>query len=207
MAEKFIATRSNMTRIQAALKLARRGHGLLEQKRRILMGELMGRIKEVKEVQESVHSVFGEAYFDLQMANISMGIDSVEKIALLIPEEERFVVRLRSVMGIDIPTVDRIEPNLAPAYSMGGTATGTSSVLDNAYVNARKVVSLIARLAEIETSVYRLAIQIRKTVRRVNALEKIFIPRSESQIRQIAAALDENEREDLTRIKLSSARS
>jgi V/A-type H+-transporting ATPase subunit D len=204
MSNKAAATRSNMTRIQSALKLARRGHDLLEQKRKILMGELMGRVKEVHEVQSGIRSIFGEAYFSLQMANISMGIDSVEKIALGVPEENRFVVRLRSVMGIDVPEVDRIEPNLSPIYSMGGGATGTSSVLDNAYVNARQVVVLIARLAEIETSVYRLAVQIRKTLRRVNALEKVFIPRSEEQVKLIAAALDENEREDLTRIKLSN---
>ena len=198
------ATRSNMTRIQSALKLARRGHDLLEQKRRILTSELMERIEEVKEVQDSMHSIFGEAYFSLQMANVSMGIDSVEKITRIVPEEDRFIVRLRSVMGIDIPEVDKIDPDLTPIYSMGGTATGTSSVLDNAYVNARRVVALIARLAEVETRVYRLAVQIRKTLRRVNALEKIFIPRSEEQIRQIAAALEENEREDLTRVKLSN---
>jgi V/A-type H+-transporting ATPase subunit D len=204
MANKVTATRSNMTRIQAALKLARRGHDLLEQKRKILMAELMGRIKEVREVQNSMHSIFGEAYFSLQMANMTMGIDSVEQIALLVPEENRFIVRLRSVMGIDIPEVDRIAPNLSPVYSMGGSATGASSVLDNAYVNARRVVALIARLAEIEMSVYRLAVQIRKTLRRVNALEKVFIPRNENEVKLIAAALDENEREDLTRIKLST---
>ena len=48
------------------------------------------------------------------------------------------------------------------------------------------------------------AMQIRRTVRRVNALEKVFIPRCEAQVRSIAAALEENEREDMTRIKLSS---
>ncbi|MDR2180431.1 MAG: V-type ATP synthase subunit D [Synergistaceae bacterium] len=204
MTNKAAATRSSMTRIQSALKLARRGHGLLEQKRKILMNELMGRVQEVREVQDSIRSIFGEAYFSLQMANIAMGIDSVEKIALGVPEETRFVVRLRSVMGIDVPEVDRIEPNLSPIYSMGSGAMGASSVLDDAYVNARRVVALIARLAEIETSVYRLAVQIRKTLRRVNALEKVFIPRSEEQIKLIAAVLDENEREDLTRIKLSN---
>ena len=204
MSNKAAATRSNMTRIQSALKLARRGHDLLEQKRKILMGELMGRVEDVREVQNSMRSIFDEAYFSLQMANIAMGIDSVEKIALGVPEENRFVVRLRSVMGIDVPEVDRMEPNLSPIYSMGGGAMGASSVLDNAYVNARRVVALIARLAEVETRVYRLAIQIRKTARRVNALEKVFIPRSEEQIKLIAAALDENEREDLTRIKLSN---
>jgi V/A-type H+-transporting ATPase subunit D len=203
MANKIAATRSGMARIQSALKLARRGHDLLEQKRKILMNELMGRLEEVREVQESINSVFGEAYFSLQMANISMGIDNVEKTAFTVPEEDRFVVRLRSVMGIDVPEVDRLEPDVSPVYSLGGAVMEASSVLDNAYVDARRIAVLVARLAEVETSVYRLAVQIRKTLRRVNALEKVFIPRSESQIKLIAAALDENEREDLTRIKLS----
>ena len=204
MAQKVTATRSNMTRIQAALKLARRGHDLLEQKRKILMSELMGRIKDVAEVQKGMREIFGDAYFGLQMANIAMGINNVESVAQAVPEEDRFIVRLRSVMGIDIPEVDRLEPNLNPAYSLGGSVLGTSSVLDNAYVDARKLEPLLARLAEVETTVYRLAIQIRKTMRRVNALEKVFIPRSEAQVKQIAAMLDENEREDLTRIKLST---
>lgn len=205
MSKQAAATRSNMARIQVALKLARRGHDLLEQKRKILMAELVGRIKDVREVQSGMHDIFAKAYSGLQMANISMGIENVEKIAGIVPEEDRFVIRLRSLMGMDLPEVDPLEPICNPVYSLGGTAK-TSSVLDNAYVLARSLIPLLARLAEVETSVYRLAVQIRKTVRRVNALEKVFIPRCESQLRSIAAALDENEREDMTRIKLSSRR-
>ena len=205
MSKQAAATRSDMARIQAALKLARRGHDLLEQKRKILMAELMGRIEDVREVQSGMRDLFTRAYSGLQMANISMGIENVEKIAGIVPEEDRFVIRLRSIMGMDIPEVDPLDLVCNPVYSLEGTA-GTSSVLDNAYVLARSLVPLLARLAEVETSVYRLAVQIRRTVRRVNALEKVFIPRCESQIRSIAAALDENEREDMTRIKLSSER-
>ena len=203
MTQKITATRSNMARLQTSLKLARRGHSLLEQKRKILMNELMSRINDVMSVQRAMHEVFERAYLGLQLANISMGIDNVKSVSLAVPEEQRFIVRLRSIMGVDIPEADPLEPNHAPAYSIGGSVLGTSSVLDNAYINARELAPLLLRLAEVETTVYRLAIQIRKTMRRVNALEKVFIPRTEAQIRQIAAALDENEREDLTRIKLS----
>ena len=206
MPRQAAATRSDMTRIQAALKLARRGHDLLERKRRILMAELVSRIEDVREVQSGMRDIFAGAYSGLRMANISMGIENVERVAGIVPEEDRFVIRLRSIMGMDIPEVDPLEPVCSPVYSLGGISSGTSSVLDNAYVRARSLVPLIARLAEVETSVYRLAVQIRRTVRRVNALEKVFIPRCEAQIRSIAAALDENEREDMTRIKLSSER-
>ena len=205
MPRQAAATRSDMTRIQAALKLARRGHDLLERKRRILMAELVSRIEDVREVQSGMRDIFAGAYSGLRMANISMGIENVERVAGIVPEEDRFVIRLRSIMGMDIPEVDPLEPACSPVYSLGGMS-GTSSVLDNAYVQARSLVPLIARLAEVETSVYRLAVQIRRTVRRVNALEKVFIPRCEAQVRSIAAALEENEREDMTRIKLSSGR-
>lgn len=206
MPRQAAATRSDMARIQAALKLARRGHDLLERKRRILMAELVSRIEDVREVQSGMRDIFAGAYSGLRMANISMGIENVERVAGIVPEEDRFVIRLRSIMGMDIPEVDPLEPACSPVYSLGGISSGTSSVLDNAYVRARSLVPLIARLAEVETSVYRLAVQIRRTVRRVNALEKVFIPRCEAQVRSIAAALEENEREDMTRIKLSSGR-
>lgn len=205
MSRQTAATRSDMARIQAALKLARRGHDLLEQKRRILMAELAGRIEEVREVQSGMRDIFAGAYSGLRMANIAMGIENVERVAGIVPEEDRFVIRLRSIMGMDIPEVDPLASVCSPVYSLWGMS-GTSSVLDNAYVQARSLVPLIARLAEVETSVYRLAVQIRRTVRRVNALEKVFIPRCEAQVRSIAAALEENEREDMTRIKLSSGR-
>ena len=172
MSKQAAATRSDMAHIQAALKLARRGHDLLEQKRRILMAELAGRIEEVREVQSGMRDIFAGAYSGLRMANIAMGIENVERVAGIVPEEDRFVIRLRSIMGMDIPEVDPLEPFCSPVYSLGGMS-GTSSVLDNAYVQARSLVPLIARLADVETSVYRLAVQIRRTVRRVNALESM----------------------------------
>ena len=70
-----------------------------------------------------------------------------------------------------------------------------------AFFRAREVCSLIARLAEVETSVYRLAVHIRKTLRRVNALEKVVIPDLRADMARIAGALEEAEREDFVRMK------
>ena len=109
MSRQAAATRSDMARIQAALKLARRGHDLLEQKRRILMAELAGRIEEVREVQSGMRDIFAGAYSGLRMANIAMGIENVERVAGIVPEEDRFVIRLRSIMGMDIPETTRSE--------------------------------------------------------------------------------------------------
>ena len=55
-------------------------------------------------------------------------------------------------------------------------------------------------LAEVEKTCNRLADEIEKTRRRVNALEYVMIPQFDEAIRTITMKLDENERGNLTRL-------
>jgi V/A-type H+-transporting ATPase subunit D len=52
------------------------------------------------------------------------------------------------------------------------------------------------------TAVWRLANELRKTQRRVNALQHVFIPDYEETVIFIIATLEEREREDTFRLKL-----
>ncbi len=106
MSPKIAPTRGNMVKFASSLKLAEKGHDLLEQKRTILLMELMGKIREAKELQHSLEAVFSEAYFSLQMAGLSLGIENVEELSYSVPETDDFTVRLHSVMGVEIPKVD-----------------------------------------------------------------------------------------------------
>jgi len=54
--------------------------------------------------------------------------------------------------------------------------------------------------------VWRLAREVRKTQRRVNALDKMVIPRSQSIVKYIDASLDERERESLFAVKMLKRR-
>ncbi|EHM10406.1 H(+)-transporting ATP synthase, vacuolar type, subunit D [Thermanaerovibrio velox DSM 12556] len=197
MKTKPAPTRGNLSKVKKALELARRGHDLLEQKRQILMMELMKHLESAREVQGEMKRLFEEAYSSLQRANVSMGIDNVEEMAQSIPVTDVITIRLRSVMGVDIPEVDPIAESPMPSYSL----IGSSCPMDRAYLNARKVLSLILKLAEVENSVYRLAVQIRKTYRRVNALKKVIIPYNQEAERFISDALEEMDREDFVRMK------
>lgn len=190
-------TRGSLVRTAAALVLAVRGHDILEQKRHVLMMELSRRIHEAAGIRRTTRQLFEKAYAALQTASLSLGIDTVEDIARSVPETTDFTVRLHAVMGAEIPDVDPMSPEPFPCYSWNGT----SASLDMAFFRAREVCSLIARLAEVETSVYRLAVHIRKTSRRVNALEKVVIPGLRADMARIAGALEEAEREDFVRMK------
>lgn len=197
MVVKVVPTRGNLFKLVRKLRMARKGHGLLEQKRQILMLELSSTIAKARKVQKEVAEVFEDAYSALQRANISLGVETVEEIAHSIPEEQRFVIRLRSVMGVEIPEVDPLEPKTTPAYSF----LETSSSMDEAYLAFCRVRSMLSQLAEVENAVYRLAVQVRRTNRRVNALEKVVIPATMASIAEISSVLEESEREDFVRMK------
>jgi len=197
LAVKVVPTRGNLFKLVRKLRMARKGHGLLEQKRQILMLELSSTIAKARKVQREVAEVFKDAYSALQRANTSLGVETVEEIAHSIPEEQRFVIRLRSVMGVEIPEVDPLEPKTTPAYSF----LETSSSMDEAYLAFCRVRSMLSQLAEVENAVYRLAVQVRRTNRRVNALEKVVIPATMASIAEISSVLEESEREDFVRMK------
>lgn len=60
---------------------------------------------------------------------------------------------------------------------------------------------LIYELAEIENAVYKIAMEIKKTGKRANALDKIQIPLYEEAVKYIQDVLEEKEREDFFRLK------
>ena len=80
--------------------------------------------------------------------------------------------------------------------------SGTSSLLDDCYLKFHQVKELTRRLAEVETSIYRLAQAIKKAQKRANALENIVIPDLDETIRVITDALEVKEREEFVRMKV-----
>lgn len=199
MAKRLAPTRGNLVKLQKSMAQAQSGHDLLEQKRQVLMMEMVKHIDSAKDLQDNVIRVFENAYLALQRANISLGIDTVEDIARSVPVTDEIVVRLRSVMGVEIPDIDEIDSTIKPSYSL----IGSTGAMDEAYLAFRNVLGMLLMLAEVETSVYRLAVQIRKTHRRVNALEKVVIPSSKAESAFINSVLEEGDREDFVRMKIA----
>ena len=107
-------------------------------------------------------------------------------------------------MGVELPVVnimkdeDSAAEELRPAYSFFHTA----SSLDEAVIKFRRVKELTLELAEVENSVYRLAMSIKKTQKRANALQNITIPRYTEIAKEISSALEEKDREEHSRLKV-----
>ena len=197
MALKVVPTKGNLIAMKKSLQLANLGYNLMDQKRNVLIKEMMTLLDDVKLIRDRITSSYQEAYDALQEANISMGL--ITDIVNSTPEDYGISIAYRSVMGVEIPKIAYDKQPLKMTYDI----ERSNSKVDYAYNCFYRVKQLTVLLAEeVENSVYRLANTIRKTQKRANALRNISIPRFESTIKVISEALEEKEREEFTRQKV-----
>jgi V/A-type H+-transporting ATPase subunit D len=195
-------TKSSLLRVQRDLEVALEGYDLLEQKRQILVIELMNQVARAKTIQEEVETALVTAFEAVREAALTVGSEAMRRESTAVRGEHRVRVTSRPVMGIALPTVVLEMAPLLPAFAPGEGSARADRVL----LAFRKVLALIGQLAEVETAVFRVARELRKTQRRVNALDKIFIPTYRQTVTFITAALEERDREGFITMKMLKAR-
>ncbi|MEW6030025.1 MAG: V-type ATP synthase subunit D [Chloroflexota bacterium] len=190
-------TRSNLIRIKKELRFAREGYEILDRKREVLTTELVRVAHEADVLQQEVWKLLETAYAAMEKARLVMGSDHVEWAALAANKTVDVHVKLRGIMGVTIPVIEaRGEPQKL-LYS----PADTTAALDEAAAAFREVLIKTPQLSMLVTTVWRLAGELRKTQRRVNALQHIFIPAYEATVAFIVSSLEEREREETFRLK------
>ncbi len=190
-------TRSNLIRIKQELQFAREGYEILDRKREALTAELIQVAHEAEKLQRKVWAQLADAYAAMERAQLLMGQEGVEWAALAANKTVEVTAKFRGVMGVTIPVIEARGELPEMLYSLGDV----SSSLDETTSDFRQVLSEIPELSKLVTSVWRLARELRKTKRRVNALQYIFIPDYEETVAFIRSALEEREREEVFRLK------
>lgn len=191
-------TKSNLMNAKATLEFSKKGYELLDKKRNVLIREMMGMLDRARDIQDKIDSTFGDAYEALMMANLTMGIAIVDDIASTVPENGNLEIQSKSVMGVEIPKTIYEKQEAIPAYSF----YQTNSSMDFAFKRFWEVKFLVMELAEVENSIYKLAVEIKKTQKRANALENIQIPKYREIVKYIQEVLEEKDREDFFRLKV-----
>ncbi|MEJ2665859.1 MAG: V-type ATP synthase subunit D [Deinococcales bacterium] len=191
------ATRARLLELRRLSAEARAGHDLLERKREVLLREVWGLLRELGHHEREVRRRFGKAYAALREARLSMGSEALSWAALAPAGRSDCATETRSVMGVSLPLVRFTVTALPLPYS----PFGTSVTLDRARQRWLEVGEVLGGWAETYGSVWRASAELARTQRRVNALEKIVIPRYAAAIQAIEAALEEQDRETFLRGK------
>ncbi len=199
---KVIPTKTNLMRLRRDLSFAQEGYDLLEQKRQILVVELMGLMDKTADAQENVEKVLAEAFQSLQSAVLSMGRQSLANIAPAVNIDSDITIDMRRVMGVNLPKVNVEIKDVTPYFSLGDT----SFWVDETIARFKSILQDLAKLAELRISLVRLAEEVRKTMRRVNALDKIALPDYHESIKYIEETLEESERGTFATLKIIKER-
>jgi V/A-type H+-transporting ATPase subunit D len=187
--------------LKAQIALARQGRDLLEEKRTALMKEFFHIADTIMQRSDVLQQAATDARKALARAEATAGREAVRSAALASRGELPLEMTTTSVMGVKVPHIEQ-KPVSRSILERGYSLMGTSITIDETATAFEAEVDAIISLAESELRFARLAAEIRRTSRRLNALDHLLIPSLEEERDMIQMALDERERADHFRLKL-----
>lgn len=190
-------TKSNLLITKEQLAVSTNGYELLEEKREILVRELMRLVEQVKMLEDEIDHAIEDAYPAFKRMLMMDGADEVERISQAIHYDFEMIEKTVTVGGMQFETIDVELPKKELFYSFLGTYANTDAVI----IKFLDLLSLLTQMASIRTIVWKLAEEVRRTQRRVNALDKMIIPQATETIKYIEGVLEERERENVFVLK------
>lgn len=190
------ATRMELLRLRRRLAVALRGHKLLKDKQEELVRQFQRLVEENRQQRREVEERLGEAYQFLLFARGKMGICQVQEAVILPSQRLELEVGNTRILNVEVPQIGWQVEGTPFSYSFADTV----SDLDIGLQKLGELLPELIKLAQGEESIRRLAVEIERTRRRVNALEYIFIPNLKETIKYIAMKLSEMERSNVIRL-------
>jgi V/A-type H+-transporting ATPase subunit D len=196
--EQIAPTKRNLIRAKERLATAQEGYELLEQKREILVMELMRKVEQVKLLERDLDRRLATAYPCLKRMLVTVGRERADKLSQNIVY--RFDLREKRVAlaGMNLPSLEVRLPNAELKYS----PANSFAECDETVLEFFELLKILTELAAVRTIAWRLAREVRKTQRRVNALEKMVIPTARDTKIYIEASLEEKDRDAFFSSKL-----
>ncbi len=192
------ATRMELLNTRKKVKLAQHGYSLLKEKMDALIIEFYEAIDDAKTSRQEAFETLKEAYESLAKAKFAVGERRIKEIAMSSPEAVEIEPDLLNIMGVKVPVLNL---KINEKHSLFYSITTTSASLDSTVSKFQDAIKAIVKMAEKFATLQKLAYEINRTKRRVNALNHIVIPHLESIAQYIELTLQEIERENFTKLK------
>ncbi len=190
-------TRMNLIDIKRRINVARKGHSILKRKREILVIEFLKMLKQSKQSRAMLNDLMQQSYKSVTIASAYVGNFELQEMALHKEPATPIRIRIKNIMGVRIPEVERVQRLSKMSYSI---MPGSLAVDDISDSFTRATNSIIA-VAQREQGLKRLVVEIDKTKRRVNALDYRIIPGMKDQSKYIRMRLEEMDRDMFSALK------
>ena len=205
MTQQVSATRSELLARRAQIRLGVQGRDLLKERRSALVNEFNRLGASALASIDALDRDAADAGRLLGLSVAAEGPGPVQSAAWAAQGEIAVTLQTRSVAGVPIVEIET-EPVARARTDRGYSLAATSARLDEVAERFEAVLDRLLELAVLELSVRRLADEIARTTRRMNALEHVVVPRLESEQAHIALVLEEREMEDRVRLRRMRSR-
>lgn len=219
--------RMELMKLNNELRTARRGHRLLKDKRDGLMQKFLEILDETLAKRNESDLLLQKAADSMALASSVIDPEVLMQTMQLSTEPLQVHAETRSIMSVQVPvftlpqleamkrreselesdnrddnpdrgTEEESEDNTGSFLGYG--MVQTTGDIDIAFDALTEALKPLLELATLEKTLQILAVELENTRRRVNSLEHVLIPELQQTIREIRMKMDENERDNLTRL-------
>ncbi|MFQ5431665.1 MAG: V-type ATP synthase subunit D [Nitrospinota bacterium] len=192
--------RLQLLKLRNKKKIVERAVTILSDKRDALMKEFHGvsrhALKARRELEKKIQTAS-------RLLLLARGIEPHNRLvtaALAARKNELSPVNVNNIWGVKIPVIEHTEHERG-LFEIGSAPGFRSPVVDETADGFGKVNNALIVSAVAESHIMVIGGALRSTNRRVNALERLIVPKIASEIEGIRSRLEEMSREELFRLK------
>ena len=190
-------TRMEYLRTIRRIAISRKGLKLLKLKRSTLIFEFFAVSKTVASLRSGLQAKLRSGYEGVHNTEMFVGTLRLEYESMRIPKMHELTLKSKNIMGVKIPELTSKASGGAGQEYLLEVPTSVNQAIKS----FEAVHQMVLDVAEKETALRKLLVEIEKTKRRCNAIENVLIPRLQANARFIKFRFDEMERENFTKLK------
>lgn len=202
---RVVPTKLNLINTREFLKLARDGRNLLDEKKEILITNILSVIKELKKVRAEFDQLIREIYNEFIYIKSILGDEFIyNELKCANIREVEFDIIYKNVIGVVVPIVKSI--NVKMNTSVNNSVFFSSYRLESLKGKFETFLKKMIEVSEKETVLWNLIKDLKKTQRRVNALDNVIIPEILEDIKFIVDSLEDRDREVIFQLQRMKGR-
>lgn len=199
--ETIKATRDELLRTRQELAIAQSGQQILEKKKEALLNRFLAMVRQYKGRREALLAELKRQKYLLALTRARDGSITLKSLALATSQDISLKITRDNVMGTKIfhaqhPDVKR------DILSRGYNPASTSSRIEACAEVAERLLDKMLDIAHLEHNIKIVGREMRSLNSKINALEENIIPALKAKKRYIEDVLEQNEREEIFRLKM-----
>lgn len=199
--ETIKATRDELLRTRQELAIAQSGKQILEKKKEALLNRFLGMVRQYKGRREALLTDLKRQKDLLALTRARDGSVTVKSLALATSQDVSLKITRDNVMGTKIFHAQHSEIK-RDIFSRGYNPANTSSRIEACAEVAEKLLDRMLAIAYLEHNIKTVGREMRSLNSKINALEENIIPALKAKKRYIEDVLEQNEREEIFRLKM-----